>query len=247
VTAEIHNPLDQFYVSPLVHLPSYFGIDTSITNSALVMLVAVAACILLFTYAMRKRAQVPGRMQSLAEITSQYVHGIVDESAGHDGRKYFPIIFTIFLFILFINLAGMIPFSFTPTSHIIITFAMAAAVFIGVTIIGIIKKGPIGFLKHFIPPGLPLWMGPLLLVIEMVSYLVRPLSLSIRLAANMFAGHTLMAVIAGFVVPLGIFGIFPGAFLVALTALEIFVAILQAYVFALLSALYLGEALADDH
>lgn len=245
--AAMHNPLEQFTVTPVYPLPLQYGYDISITNSAVGMFAAVIGVALFYLIAMRKRAMVPGRLQSLAEMMYEFVHAFLDENTHHKGEKYFSFIFTLFLFILFMNLVGMIPYSFTPTSHIIVTLGLAAAVFIGVTLIGIFKKGPIGFLKGFIPPGLPVWMGPLLLVIEMVSYLVRPFSLSIRLAANMFAGHTLMKVIAGFIVPLGIFGIAPGLFLVGLTALEIFVAILQAYVFALLSSLYLGEALSDHH
>jgi F-type H+-transporting ATPase subunit a len=245
--AAMHNPLEQFAVNPVFTLPQQFGYDISITNSTLGMFAAVLCVTLFFLLAMRKKAMVPGRLQSLAEMMFEFVHGFLDENTHHKGMKYFSFIFTLFLFILFMNLVGMLPYSFTPTSHIIVTIGMAALVFVGVTLIGIIKKGPIGFLKGFIPPGLPVWMGPLLLVIEMVSYLVRPFSLSIRLAANMFAGHTLMKVIAGFVLPLGVFGLAPALFLVGLTALEIFVAILQAYVFALLSSLYLGEALSDHH
>ena len=243
----MHSPLEQFTVHPVVLLPQQFGYDISITNSTLGMFGAVLGVTLFFLIAMRKRAMVPGRLQSLAEMMYEFVYGFVDENTHHKGMKYFSFIFTLFLFILFMNLVGMIPYSFTSTSHIIVTIGLAAMVFIGVTLIAIIKKGPIGFLKSFIPPGLPVWMGPLLLVIEMVSYLVRPFSLSIRLAANMFAGHTLMKVVASFVVPLGVFGIAPAFFLVGLTALEIFVAILQAYVFALLSSIYLGEALSDHH
>jgi F-type H+-transporting ATPase subunit a len=246
--ATMINPLEQFEVTPILVLPKLFGYDISITNSTVGLLLATLAATLFYLVAMRKRALVPGRLQSLAEMTYEFVAGFVGENAGEEGRsRYLPFIFTLFLFILFMNLLGMIPYSFTPTSHIIITFGMAGVVFIGVTLIGIIKKGPIGFLKHFIPSGLPGWMAPLLLVTEIVSYLVRPFSLSIRLAANMFAGHTLMGVVSSFVVPLGIFGIVPLLFLVGFTALEIFVAILQAYVFALLTSIYLGEALSDHH
>lgn len=242
-----HGPLDQFSVAPIYELPALFGIDASITNSALFMLLAVLLTVVLFLVAMRKRATVPGRAQSLAEITYQFVEGIVDENVGHDGKKYFPFIFTLFLFILSVNLLGLVPYSFAPTSHIIVTFGMGAFVFLGITLIALVKKGPIGFFKHFIPEGLPLVMAPLMLVIELVSYLSRPFSLGIRLAANIAAGHTLMKVIAAFVFPLGLFGVLPIAFLMFMTGLEIFVAILQAYVFTLLSCMYLGEALSDHH
>lgn len=242
-----HSPLEQFTVEPLVRLPNTFGIDTSLTNSALFMLLSVAAVAIFFLLAMRKRAVIPGRAQSLAEVMYQFVDGIVDENAGHDGKKFFPFIFTLFLFILFVNVMGLIPTSFAPTSHIIITVGMGAFVFLGITLIALIKKGPVGFIKHFIPEGLPFFIIPLMLVIELVSYLSRPFSLGIRLAANMAAGHTLMHVIATFVAPLALFGFLPIAFLMFMTGLELFVAILQAYVFTLLSCMYLGEALSDHH
>lgn len=242
-----HSPLAQFEVKTLYTLPEVFGIDISITNTAMWMLLSVLGVALFYALSMRKKAIVPGRMQSLAEMTYEFVDGIVDENVGHAGKKYFPFMFTLFLFILFMNLFGMLPYSFTPTSHIIVTFAMGAVVFTGVTIAGFIKQGPVGFFKHFIPEGLPLLLAPLVFLIELVSYLSRPFSLGIRLAANMTAGHTMMKVIAGFVVPLGVFGVAPVAFLVFMTGFEIFVAILQAYVFTLLACMYLGEALAEHH
>jgi F-type H+-transporting ATPase subunit a len=242
-----HNPLAQFEVTPIFPLPAFHGIDTSITNSALFMILAVVAVWAFFGLAMRKKAMVPGRFQSFAEITYQFAHGIVSENAGKAGLKYFPFMFTIFLFILAINLLGMLPYSFTPTSHIIVTLGLGAMVFTTVFIIGLIKQGPIGFFAHFFPAGIPVFILPLLFLIEMVSFLSRPFSLAIRLAANIGAGHTLMKVIAGFVVPMGIFGVLPIAFNVFMSGLEIFVAILQAYVFTLLSCLYLGEALAEHH
>lgn len=242
-----HSPLDQFTVQPLYQLPEIFGIDASITNSALYMLIAVFGVALFFSLAFAKKATVPGRLQGLGEVIYQFVQGIVEENAGHAGMKYFKYIFTLFLFILFVNFVGLIPTSFAPTSHIIITFGMGAFTFVGIVIIGMIKQGPVGFFKHFIPAGLPLAIVPLMLVIELVSYLSRPFSLGIRLAANIAAGHTLMHVMAGFVAMMGIAGILPILFLVFMNGLEFFVAILQAYVFTLLSCMYLGEALADNH
>lgn len=242
------NPLAQFEVSPIFSLPQLAGVNLSITNSSLVMLIAVVAITLFFTQSMRKQLMVPGRLQSVAELTYEFVHGIVDENVGHGGKKFFPFVFTLFMFILLMNLLGLFPYSFAPTSHIIITLGMGAFVFIAITIIGLIKQGLIGFFKHFIPDGLPLWLIPVIFVIELVSYCARPLSLSLRLAISMMAGHTLMYVIAMFVVPLGVlFAFLPIAFLVFMTGLEIFVAILQAYVFALMSCMYLSEALADHH
>lgn len=244
-----HSPLAQFEVLPIFDLPTYYGIDTSITNSALFMILAVLTVWFLYTLAMRKKAMVPGRLQGFAEVVYQFTHGIVTDNAGKEGLKYFPFMFTLFLFIVTINLLGLLPYSFTPTSHIIVTLALGAVVFLGVTVIAIIKQGPIGFLKHFAPSGIPFFILPILFVIEMVSFLSRPFSLGIRLAANIGAGHTLMKVMAAFVAPLGIvLGILPMLFLIFMTGLEIFVAILQAYVFTLLACLYLGEALAEhDH
>lgn len=235
----------------MYELPHVLGINTSITNSAFYMLVAVLAAVVVFLFAMRKKATIPGRTQSLAEITYQFVHGIVEENAGHGGMKYFSFIFTLFLFVLFVNFIGLVPTSFAPTSQIIVTFGMGAFVFVCITLIAIIKKGPIGFLKHFIPEGLPLWIAPLVFLIEMVSYLSRPFSLGIRLAANMTAGHTLIHVIAGFVGSLAslawVLAALPIVFLVFMTGLEFFVAVLQAYVFTMLCCMYLGEALSDHH
>lgn len=242
-----HSPLSQFEVHPIYALPSFQGIDTSITNSALFMILSVVVVWAFFALAMRKKSMVPGRFQGLAEMTYQFAHGIVSENAGKAGLKYFPFMFTLFLFILTINLLGMLPYSFTPTSHIVVTLGLGAVVFIGVFLIGIIKQGPIGFFAHFFPAGVPVLILPLLFLIEMVSFLSRPFSLAIRLAANIGAGHTLMKVIAGFVLPMGVFGVLPIAFIVFMTGLEVFVAILQAYVFTLLSCLYLGEALAEHH
>ncbi len=242
-----HSPLAQFEVHPIYELPTMYGVDTSITNSALFMILSVVAVLAFFGLAMRKKALVPGRLQGMAELVYEFVHNVTAENAGKAGLKYFPFMFTLFLFILTINLLGMIPYSFTPTSHIIVTLGLGAMVFSFVVLVGLIKQGPIGFFAHFLPKGVPVLILPLLFVIEMISFLSRPFSLGIRLAANIGAGHTLMKVIAGFVVPMGIFGVLPIAFNLFMTGLEIFVAVLQAYVFTLLSCLYLGEALAEHH
>lgn len=255
VEAVHEGPLDQFAVQPVFELGHLGHINAALTNSSLVMLIGVLVVTLFFTYAMRKRAIIPGRTQSLAEITYTFVRDIVNENAGAQGLKYLPFIFTLFMFILALNLVGLLPFSFAPTSHIIVTFGMGLTCFLGITLIGLIKQGPIGFFKHFIPAGLPLWIAPMIFVIEIVSYMARPFSLGLRLAANMIAGHTLIHVIAGFVFPLsalaGVVGyiaaVFPISFLVFMTGLEVFVAILQAYIFALLCCMYLGEALAEEH
>ncbi len=241
-----HSPIAQFEITPIFSLDPVFGYNLSFTNSSLFMVLAVLSVWLFFSLAMRQRALVPGRWQSLAEVTYQFVDGIVEENIGHQGRRYFPYIFSLFLFVLAGNLLGMVPYSFTFTSHIMTTFALGALVFVGVTVVGIIHQGPVKFFAHFVPAGLPLWIVPVVFVIELISFLSRPFSLGIRLAANMMAGHTLLKVIAGFVVPLGIFGVAPMVFLVLLTGFEIFIAILQAYIFTLLSSMYLAEALHQE-
>ena len=168
---------------------------------------------------------------------------MLKDTVGAEGRKYFPIIFTLFMFVLLGNLLGMVPYSFTFTSHIIVTFGMAFTIFIGVTILGFVKHG-MHFFTFFAPPGTPVVMLPLLVPIEIISYLSRPISLSVRLFANMLAGHTLIKVIAGFIPVLGIaFGVLPLALVVALTGLEILIAFLQAYVFAILTCLYINDAI----
>ena len=191
----------------------------------------------------RRPQLIPGRWQSMAELSYVFIANLVRDTVGTEGRTYFPFIFSVFMFVLFGNMWGMIPYSFTFTSHIIVTFAMALVIFVGVTIIAIIKH-KMRFFSLFMPPGVPIYMAPLLIPIEIISYLSRPISLSVRLFANMLAGHTLLKVFAGFVVSLGILaGWLPLAFIVALTGLEIVIAFLQAFVFAILTCLYLNDAL----
>lgn len=238
--SEAHSPLAQFEVTPI--LPLHIGgYDVSFTNASLWMMIVLAAVSIVMFLGTRRRQLVPGRWQSVSEVLVEFVTNVVEENAGKSGLKYFPLIFTIFMFVLFCNLAGMIPNSFTVTSHIIVTFAMAAVIFIGVTIIGFITHGT-HFLSLFLPAGTPWWMMPLMIVIELVSYLARPVSLSIRLAANMLAGHLLLKIVAGFVM-IGFLGVFPFAFLLIFTGFEIFIACLQAYIFTLLTCIYLNDAL----
>ena len=196
--AEKHSPLAQFEVKPLIDM-SVGGGDVSFTNSAAWMVTAVVLITALLTFSMRGRAMVPGRMQSVAELCYEFIANMLTENVGAAGRQYFPFIFTLFVFILFSNLLGMLPYSFTTTSHIIVTFAMAAIVFIGVTIIGFAKNG-LGFLRLFVPSGVPPVLLILLVPIEVISYFVRPISLSVRLFANMMAGHTMLKVFGGFVI-----------------------------------------------
>jgi len=244
--AEKHSPLAQFEIKRLV--PFNIGsFDASFTNSALFMVVAVALISLLMIAAVQRRQLVPGRWQAIAELSYEFIANMLRDNVGDAGRKYFPFVFSLFMFILFANLIGMVPYTFTATSHIIVTFALAAIVFIGVTVIGFARHG-LGFLKFFVPSGVPMALLPLLMVIEVISYLIRPISLSVRLFANMMAGHTMLKVFAGFVVSLGILGGWaPLAFVMALTGLEIGIAFLQAYVFTVLTCLYLNDAIHLHH
>jgi len=236
------NPLHQFEIHTIAPI-QIGGVDASLTNSGLFMLISVAAVTLFLTMGMRGRSVIPGRWQSMAELSYEFVAGMVRDNVGTEGRKYFPFVFSLFMFILFGNLIGLVPYSFTFTSHIIVTFAMAAVVFVGVTIIGIVRH-KLHFFSFFLPKGVPMIMAPILVPIEVLSYLSRPVSLSIRLFANMMAGHTMMKVFAGFVIPLGILGGWaPLAVDVALTGFEFLVAFLQAYVFAILTCLYLNDAI----
>ncbi|MCF8474830.1 MAG: F0F1 ATP synthase subunit A [Emcibacter sp.] len=236
------SPLAQFEIKTLIPI-NVGAYDISFTNSALYMAFAVVAIMVFMIVGMRKGALVPGRWQLCVEMCYEFIANMLHDTAGREARKYFPFVFTLFMFILFANLIGMIPyFGFTFTSHIAVTFAMAAFVFVGVTLIGIIRHG-FKFFTLFVPHGAPMALMPLLVLIELVSYLSRPISLSVRLFANMVAGHTMLKVFGGFVVALGFFGIVPFAFIVALTGLELLVAFLQAYVFAILTCMYLNDAL----
>ncbi len=235
------SPLKQFEIQTLVPI-KVGGIDVSFTNSSLFMTAAIVAITLFLTLSMRRRSLVPGRWQSLAEIFYEFVAGMIRDNVGPEGRKYFPFIFTLFMFILFGNLIGLIPYSFTFTSHIIVTFGIAMAVFVGVTIIGFIKHGW-RFFGLLLPQGVPWYIAPLLVPIELLSYFTRPVSLSLRLFANMTAGHTMLKVFAGFVAAIGMFGFVPLIFVAALTGLEFLIACLQAYVFTILSCIYLNDAL----
>lgn len=244
------DPLHQFEILPILPI-TVGGMDVSFTNAAFYMAVAVALIGSLLIYGMRGRALVPGRMQSVAEMFYEFVANMVREHAGNDARPYFPFVFSIFMFILFGNMIGMVPGAFTFTSHIIVTFALALTVFVFVTVLGIVKHG-MHFFAFFLPTGAPIVLAPLIVPIEIVSYLSRPLSLSIRLFANMMAGHTMLKVFAYFSIGLvtvmggaggwGL-GILPIALNVALIGFEILVAFLQAYVFTILTCLYIRDAI----
>jgi F-type H+-transporting ATPase subunit a len=244
--AHVAGPLEQFAIQPLIplHIGHY---DLSFSNSALLMVAAAALVALLMTVSVKRGALVPGRLQSVAELMYEFVDGMVRDNAGTAARGFTPFVFTLFMFILLGNLLGMIPYSFTFTSHIIVTFALALTVFLMVTILGIALHG-FHFFSLFVPHGVPPVLLVLLVPIEILSYLTRPVSLSIRLFANMMAGHTMMAVFAGFAVSMGAalgwaVGLLPLLLVIALTGFEILVAAIQAYVFAILTCLYLRDAI----
>ena len=244
---ELH-PLDQFKIEPIIPI-HIGGVDASFTNSALLMCITVAVASLVVIWGSRGRALVPSRWQSLAEISYEFIAGMIDDNVGHEGRDYFPFIFSLFMFIFFGNILGLIPFGYTFTGQIVVTFAMAAVVFVGVTIIGIARHGW-HFLSFFVPHGVPVVLLLLLVPIELLSYLIRPFTLSIRLFANMMAGHTMLAIFAGFVTPLLLaagaikaFAIVPLGVDILLIFLELLVAALQAYVFTILTCLYLRDAI----
>jgi len=245
------DPIHQFEIKRLVPL-ELFGYDASFTNSSLFMVIAVALIVGFLLYAMRGRALVPTRLQSLAETSYEFVANMTREGMGEAGMKYFPLIFTLFMFIFTVNMLGMIPGGFTVTSHIAVTAALAALVFITVLIVGFAKNG-LHFLKLFVPSGVPIYILPLVTAIEIISFLSRPVSHSVRLFANMLAGHITLKVFAGFIIMLLGAGSYaaiaplPLLGAVALTALEFLVAFLQAYVFTMLTIMYLNDALHPGH
>jgi F-type H+-transporting ATPase subunit a len=237
-----HSPLDQFKIKELLNI-DLFGYDVSITNSSVFMIMVGVFITLYFTNAFKLKALIPGRLQVSGELIYTMITDMLDQNAGPKGRKFVPLIFTLFLFILTCNLFGMIPYGFTVTSHIAVTFTLAMMVFVLITLVGIFLHG-MYFLSLFLPAGTPWWLAPLMIVIELFTYLARPLTLSLRLAANMVAGHVLLKVMAGFVVSLAVYLKFvPIPLIVIFIGFEIFVAVLQAYIFAILSCVYLNDAL----
>jgi F-type H+-transporting ATPase subunit a len=251
------DPMHQFAIEPLGSaqpLLTIAGYPIYFTNQALWMFIVVGAVSLFMVMATSRRAVVPGRLQSMAEISYEFVANMIGTATGEEGLRFFPFVFTLFMFVLFSNVLGLLPGSFTVTSQIAVTFALAAFVVLLVIVTGFLTHG-IGFLKLFVPKA-PLLLLFLLVPIEVISFLTRPISLSVRLFANMLAGHTMLKVFASFVIMLGGAGgilsalsIAPFALIVAITALELLVAFLQAYVFAILTCIYLGEALHlhDNH
>lgn len=235
------DPLHQFEIFPLFPL-KIGGVDFSFTNSSLFMVFAVIAVTFFLVGGVSRSRLIPGRWQSMVEMTYGFIVNLLDETLGMKGRKYFPFIFTLFMFIFMGNAIGMIPYCFTFTSHIIVTFGLAMIAVGIATLIGFVRHG-FHYFTLFIPKGAPLYMLPLIVPIEVLSYLSRPISLSVRLFANMMAGHTMLKVFGGFTVALGLFGMAPLAVNTLLTAFEILVAVLQAYVFTILTCIYLHDSI----
>ena len=241
------NPMHQFQVYRLGPEIKLGNFDLSFTNASLFMLIsALSICLFLF-FGSKQKKIIPGRLQLIAELFYNFIAKMISDTAGSKAKPYFPFIFTLFMFVLLCNMIGMLPYSFTVTSHIIVTLVMAMFIFIAVTVIGFLKHG-IKYLSIFVPKGVPIVLLPLITIIEIISYLSRPVSLSVRLFANMMAGHTMLKVFGSFVISLGLLGGWlPLSFSVALTGLEILVAFLQAYVFAILTCIYLNDALNLHH
>jgi F-type H+-transporting ATPase subunit a len=247
------DPIHQFEIKNLFPIGHFGGYEFAFTNSALYMLISLLVILLLMLGATGPRALVPGRLQAVAEMSYEFIASTLRSTAGSEGMKFFPLVFSLFMFILVLNVIGIIPYTFTVTSHIIITVAFALLVFLTVIIYGFWKNG-LRFFKLFVPSGVPIYILPLVTFIEIMSFLSRPVSHSVRLFANMLAGHITLKVFGGFVVMLGGLGflgslgaILPLGMTVALTALELLVAFLQAYVFAVLTCVYLNDAIHPGH
>lgn len=245
-------PIEQFEIKPLLELTAG-GVDLSFTNSSAYMVLTVALAAGLLLIGTAKRSLVPGRWPSVSEVLFEFVGKTLRENAGKEGMRFFPLVFSLFMFILVANLIGMFPFAFTVTSHIIVTFALAMIVFGTVTVYGLAKHG-LGFFRLFMPAGIPMVLAPIIIPIEVISYMSRPISHSVRLFAVMLAGHITLKVFAGFVASmtdlgtLGVIGaVLPLAMTVALTALEMLMSVIQAYVFTMLTCMYLNDALHPGH
>jgi F-type H+-transporting ATPase subunit a len=247
------DPIHQFQINNIVSLGEVFGHQIAITNSAVYMAITVLGTAALLIGTSSARALVPGRMQAIAELSYEFVANTIQNTTGKEGMKFFPLVFTLFMFILMANVIGLIPYTFTVTSHIIITASLALLVFFTVIIYGLLKHG-LHFFRLFVPSGIPIYILPLIVFIEVLSFISRPISHSVRLFANMLAGHITLKVFASFVTLLGGLGFvgwlgatLPLALVVALTALELLVAFLQAYVFAFLTCIYLHDAIHPGH
>jgi F-type H+-transporting ATPase subunit a len=248
------DPIQQFEIKKLLTITNIGGHEIAFTNSSLYMMIAVGIIGTLLVGMTASRSVVPGRLQSIAELSYEFVATTIRSTAGSEGMKFFPLVFSLFMFILVVNIVGLIPYTFTVTSHIIVTISLAMVVFLTVVIYGF-KKNGLKFFKLFVPSGIPIFVLPLVVFIEVFSFFLRPISHSVRLFANMLAGHIALKVFASFIPLLGaalgiagwIGGILPLSMVVALTALELLVAFLQAYVFTILTCIYLNDAIHPGH
>ena len=247
------DPIYQFEITNYFVFGHIGGVELAFTKSALFMLIALAIIALLMIGATSTRAMVPGRMQAVAEMSYEFVADTLHTAAGPEGMKFLPLVFSLFMFVLTVNVLGLFPYTFAVTAQIIITVSLALLVFVTVIVYGLWKNG-LRFFKLFVPSGAPIYILPLLVPIEVLSFLTRPVSHSLRLFANILAGHITLKVFAGFVTMLSAFGvlgwigaILPFGMTVALTALELLVAVLQAYVFAILTCIYLNDAIHPGH
>jgi F-type H+-transporting ATPase subunit a len=252
VAADKVDPIHQFHINPLVPI-HVGGYDLSFTNSSLLMVVTIVLGGAFIYFTTSSRGLVPGRAQSITEMTYEFVASMLHDSAGSQGMKFFPFVFTLFVFVLLANLLGMFPYFITVTSHLIVTAALALFVFFLVMFVGFWKNG-LHFLKLFVPSGIPMALIPLVVAIEVISFFTRPVSHSVRLFANMLAGHITLKVFSGFVFSMsslgaiGIVGsILPLGMAVGLTGLEFLIAFLQAYVFAMLTCIYINDAIHPGH
>lgn len=246
------DPLHQFVVTPIIPL-QIGGLDLSFTNSSLWMMIAVVVSTTLLSLSMKQSALIPGRAQVMAEMVYEFVANMIRENIGPAGRQYFPLIFTMFMMVLMGNMLGLLPYSFTFTSQLIVTGALALFIFLMVLVLGIVRHGT-HFFSLFLPPGVPVWLCPLVLPLEIISFMIRPLTLSVRLFANMMAGHLMLKVFAGFSAAmisagaLGWFGaMFPMLFNAMLTGFELMIALIHAYVFSVLCCLYLKDTVELAH
>ena len=235
------NPMEQFTIKPLIPI-QVGGIDISFTNSALFMVLAVVVSTLLFAVCLRKRTIIPSVAQSVPESIYGFIANLLRENVGVEGLKYFSFIFTLFLFVAFGNLLGLFPYAFTFTSHLAAVGGLSIIALLFNIGIGI-KKKKWGYLRTFFPKGIPVALAPLIIPIEMISFVSKPFSLTVRLVANMTVGHIMLKIFAGFIVALGIGGIVPLAFDGCIIVFEIFIALLQAFIYTVLSCIYLGDAL----
>ncbi|MCP5322733.1 MAG: F0F1 ATP synthase subunit A [Candidatus Paracaedibacteraceae bacterium] len=239
------DPLHQFKIHTLIEVKIKDWLDISITNSTVFMLLTTVLVMLLLYMGVKSNSKLrkPSKLETVSELVFNFVAGLVEENCGSAGRRYLPFVMSFFMLIAMGNLLGMIPYAFTFTSHIIVTFVMASLVFVVITIIGFLQHG-VRYLKIFLPDGSPIFLAPILIPIELISYLSRPISLSVRLFANIMAGHMVLKIFAGFVISLGVLGgILPLGMTVLLTFFEVFVALVQAYIFSILTCVYLNDAL----